>query len=184
MNLLDGQLEALYERLRPPKRLLELLKAEMKEIGQKEIKTLRRTIGDLENKELKLLDEMLGGKVARSIYEKMEKKYSEKKREAEARLSQLEVDYDDPLDFLDKCIVVASMFSYLHQEFNYEQRKNLLKALFERIYTKNKAIVDVRLNPPFSFLLKKNIEKVFRNPPSGGTKEDVFEQIVNFTLSE
>jgi len=191
VKLLDGQLEALYERLQPPRKLLELLKVEMEEIArrrkriaQKEIKVLKRAIEDLENKEMKLLDEMLGGRVARNIYEKMEKQYAEKRKEAEARLSQLEVDYDDPLDFLDKCIVVASMLSYLHQRFNYEQRKNLLKAVFERIYVQNKAIADVKLNPPFSFLLKKDIEKVFKNHPSEGTKEDVFEQLVDFTVSE
>jgi len=33
-------------------------------------------------------------------------------------------------------------------------------------------------------LLKKDIEKLFKNHPSGGTKEDIFEQIVSFTLSE
>jgi len=97
--------EALYERLQPPKKLLELLKVEMqeiakrrKQIAEKEIKTLKRTIEDLENKEIKLLDEMLGGKLSRDIYEKLEKKYNAKRREAEVRLSQLEVDYDDPLE--------------------------------------------------------------------------------------
>jgi len=156
VNFLDSQLEALYKMLQPPKKLLELLKLEMegiakrrKEIAEKEIKTLKRTIDDLENKQLKLLDEMLGGKVERSIYEKMEEKYAEKKKEAEKRLAQLEVDYKDPLDFLDKCILVASMLSYLHQRFNFEQRKNLLRAVFEKIYVQNKKIVDVKLNPPF-----------------------------------
>jgi DNA invertase Pin-like site-specific DNA recombinase len=190
VELLDGQLEALYERLQPPKKLLELLKVEMQEIAQRrkgiaenEVKTLRRTIEDLENREMKLLDEMLGGKMPRDIYEKMEKRYAEQRRETEARLSQLEVDYDDPLDFLDKCIVVATMLLYLHQRFNYEQRKNLLRAIFERIYVQDKAIVDVKLNPPFSFLLQKDIERVFKNHPTRGTKEDVFEQMVRFTLS-
>ena len=191
VKLLDGQLEALYERLQPPKKLLELLKVEMQEIArrrkriaEKEVKTLKRAIKDLENKQLRLLDEMLAGKVAREIYEKMEKKYAEKKREAEARLSQLEVDYDDPLDFLDKCIVIASMLLYLYQRFNYDQRKNLLKAIFERIYVQNRAIVDVKLNPPFSFLLKNDIEKVFKNHPTEGTKEDVFEQTVSYMGSD
>ncbi|MHC4138768.1 MAG: recombinase family protein, partial [Planctomycetota bacterium] len=184
---LDSQLESLYERLQPSKKLLELLKLEMQEIAkkrkkiaQKEIKNSKKIIEDLENKEIKLLDEMLGGKVQRSIYERMEKKYTEKRKEAEARLSQLEVNYDDPLDFLDKCIAVASMLLYLHQRFNYEQRKNLTKAVFEKIYVQNKEIVDVKLNSPFSFLLKDDIGKVFENHPSGRTKEDVFEQIIIF----
>lgn len=191
VKLLNSQLEALYERLQPPKKLLQLLKAEMEEIAKrrekiakKEIGALKRKADDLENKQLKLLDEMLGGKIERGIYEKMEKRYAQEKKEAEARLSQLEVDYKDPLDFLDKCIVVASMLSFLHQKFTFEQRKNLLKAIFERIYVQNRAIVDVKLNPPFSILFKKDIEKVFKDHPSGGTKEDIFEQIVSFTLSE
>ena len=145
---------------------------------------LKRTIEDLENKEMKLLDEMLGGKLSREIYEKMEKKYNEKRRAAEARLSQLEVDYEDPLDFFDKCIVVGSMLSFLHQKLKYEHRKNLLKAVFEKIYVKDRSIVDVKLNPPFSILLQKDIEKLFKDHPSLPTKEDVFEQIIDFTLSE
>ncbi|MFQ5962664.1 MAG: recombinase family protein [Candidatus Scalinduaceae bacterium] len=191
VKLLDSQLEALYERLQPSKKLLELLKVEMQEIAkkrkkiaQKEIKNSKKIIEDLEDKEIKLLDEMLEGKVRRDIYERMDKKYTEKKKEAESRLSQLEVDYDDPLDFLDKCITVASMLLYLHQRFNYEQRKNLIKAVFDKIYVQNKAIVDVKLNSPFSFLLKEDIGRVFENHPTGVTKEDVFEQIINFTLSE
>ncbi|GFP31177.1 hypothetical protein HKBW3S44_01454 [Candidatus Hakubella thermalkaliphila] len=80
--------------------------------------------------------------------------------------------------------MVASTLSYLHQRFNYEQRKNLLRAIFEKIYVQNKAIVDVKLNPPFSFLMKDDIEKLFKDHPTGGTKEDVFEQMVGFTLSE
>jgi len=191
VSLLDGQLEALYERLQPPRKLLELLKVEMQEIAQrrkriadKEIKGLRRTIGDLENKQLRLLDEMLAGRVDREIYRKMDREYTEQRRRAEARLSQLEVDYDDPLDFLDKCIVVASTLSFLHERFDYEQRKNLLKAVFERIYVQNKAIVGVKLNPPFSFLLKDDVGKVFKDRPSAPTREDVFEHVVAFTLSE
>jgi len=191
VKLLDAQLEALYERLQPPRKLLELLKVEMHEIAQrrkhiagKEINTLKRTVEDLENKQLRLLDEMLAGKVARDIYEKIDKRYSEKKREVEARLSQLEVDYNDPLDFLDKCMVVASMISHLHRRFNYEQKKNLLRAIFEKIYVQSKSIVSVKLNPPFSFLFRNDIEKVFENHPSRATKEDVFEQVVSFTLSE
>jgi DNA invertase Pin-like site-specific DNA recombinase len=190
VKLLDCQLESLYERLQPPKKLLELLKVEMQEIAQrrkriaeKEVKTLRRTIEDLENREMNLLDEMLGGKIPRAIYEKMEKKYTEQRREAEVRLSQLEVDYDDPLDFLDKCIIVASMLLYLHQRFNYEQRKNLLRAIFERIYVQDKAIVNVKLNPPFSLLLQKDIERVFKNHPLGGTHTYLSKQIIPSCLT-
>jgi len=191
VSLLDRQLEALYARLQPPKELLELLKLEMREIAtrrkrvaHKECKDLNRAIEELENKELKLLDEKLCGKVPQEVYCKLEKQYQDKRRQAEARLAQLEVDYDNPLDFLDKCIVVASMLSYLHGRFKFEQRKNLLKAVFEKIYVRNKELVGVKLNPPFSILLKEDINKLFKNPPSGATKEDIFEQLLAFTLSE
>lgn len=190
VRLLDGQLEALYERLQPPKRLLELLKVEMheiakrrKHIAEKEIKTLRRTIEDLENKEMKLLDERLGEKLPRDIYEKMEKKYSEKRREAEARLSQLEVDYDDPLDFLDKCIVVGSMLLYLHKKFDYEQKKNLLKAVFERIYVKDKAITEIKLNPPFSIFFQKDLERLFKNHPTEAAQNCPSRNIVSLIFN-
>lgn len=190
VKLLDSQLEALYQRLQAPKKLLELLKLEMNQIAQrrqqiaeKEIKTLKKIIGDSENKEMKLVDEMLDGRVGRETYETMLKKYQDKRREAEARLSQFEVDYKDPLDFLDKCIVVSSMLSYLHERLEYKHKKNLLKAVFERIYVRDRAIVDVKLNPPFSILLRNDLEKLFKESSSEGTKEDIFEQIVSFNLS-
>jgi site-specific DNA recombinase len=188
---LDSQLEALYGRLQPPQKMLELLKLEMHQIAQRrkriadrEVKGLKKTIGDLENRELKLLDEKLSGKVPQEVYDKLEGQYQEKRRAAEARLSQMEVDYADPLDFLDKCILVASSLLYLHQRFDFEQRKNLSKAIFERIYVRDRALVGAKLTPPFSFLMKDDLEQVFNNPPGGGTKQDVFEQIVKFSLSE
>ena len=216
VKLLDSQLESLYQRLQAPKKLLELLKAEMEQIAQrrqqiaeKEIKTLKKIIENSESKEIKLIDEMLDGRVARDVYEIMLKKYQDKRKEAEARLSQFEVDYKDPLDFLDKAIVVSSALSYLHERLDYQHKKNLMKAVFERIYVRDRAIVDVKLNPPFSILLGKDLEKlfkdspseatkqdifehrnkklveqVFKDSPSEATKEDVFEQIVRFSLSE
>lgn len=191
VSLLDSQLEALYSRLQPPPKLLELLKLEMQQIAQKrkriaarEVKGLQRTIADLEARELKLLDEKLSGKVPQEVYDKLESQYQEKRRAAESRLGQLEVDYADPLDFLDKSILVASTLLYLHQRFDFEQRKNLSKAVFEQIYVRDKAIVGVKLNPPFSFLMKDDLDKMFKNPPTEDTKQDVFEQMVRFTLSE
>lgn len=191
VKLLDGQLEALYQRLQAPKKLLELLKAEMEQIAQKrqqiaakEIKTLKKAIGDSENKEMKLVDEMLDGRVGRETYETMLKKYQDKRREAEARLSQFEVNYKDPLDFLDKAIVVSSSLSYLHERLDYQHKKSLLKAVFERIEVRERAIVDVKLNPPFSILLRDDLEKLFKDSPSEATKEDIFEQLSSLTLSE
>lgn len=181
VKLLDSQLEAIYERLQPPRRLLELLKVEMQEIAQcrqriahKELKTLKKTVADIEAKELKLLDEKIDGKLPSGVYEKLGQQYSEKRQAAESRLSQLEVDYNDPLDFLDKAILVASTLLYLHKRFNFSQKKNLLKAVFERIYVKDKAIVEVKLNPPFSFLLKDDILKLFEDCPTAATTKKAY----------
>ena len=93
------------------------------------------------------------------------------KRQAEARLSQMEVDYDDPLDFLDKCIVVASTLLYLHRRFSFEQRKNLLRAVFERIEVEDRAIVSVKLNPPFSILMRDDLGRLFKDCPPAGTTQ-------------
>ena len=41
----------------------------------------------------------------------------------------------------------------------------------------------VELNPPFSFFFEENVRKLFKHPPVSGTKQDGFEQIVRFTLS-
>lgn len=75
------------------------------------------------------------------------------------------------------------MLSYLHERLEYKHKKNLLKAVFERIYVRDRAIVDVKLNPPFSILLRNDLEKLFKESSSEGTKEDIFEQIVSFNLS-
>lgn len=141
VSFLDSQLEGLYARLQPPKKVLELLKQEIKEIAdsrkriaEKEVRGLKRTVEDIEQKELKLVDEMLAGKVARDIYEKMAGRYAREGVEAETRLSQLEVDYDHPLDFFDKCFMVSSMLLFLHQRFSFDQKKTLLKTVFDKIY--------------------------------------------------
>jgi len=76
------------------------------------------------------------------------------------------------------------MLLYLHKKFNFEQRKALLKAIFKKIYVQNKSIVEVELNPPFSILLKEDLEKVFKDRPSRGRQEDIFEQLIKFSFSE
>jgi len=190
VQFLDDQLEDLYRRFQPSKKLLNLLKVEMRDISQKrtriaqtEITSLKRTIKDIENKEVKLLDEKVSGKVPENVYERLEKGYREKRISAEARLSQFEVDYEDPLDFLDKCIVVSSALLYLHQNFKFDQKKTLLKAIFAKIIVRDKMIVGVELNPPFSILLREDLERVFNNHPTGDPVKDVFEQLVSFILS-
>jgi len=153
-------------------------------IGKVEIKRIKRKIDEIERKEVRLLDEMLSDKVPKDVYERIQRQFSQEKRALEARLATLEIDYKEPLDFLDKCILISSMLLYLHKKFNFEQKKTLLKAVFKRIYVKNKAIVDVELNPPFSILLGDDIKRLFKNPPSRGTEEDVFEQFLRFSFSE
>jgi hypothetical protein len=174
----------LYRKLQPPKKFLELLRLEMRMIADKrkgvaarDIKRLNTAIVDLENKEIKLLDEMLAGKLERSIYERMQKKYTDQKDQDQARLSQLQVDYANPLDFLDKCIVVANSLLYMHNHFNFEHRKNLLRAVFERIEVEDKNIVSIKLTPPFSILLGEDIRSQSDDGPTEGTIQDVFEQI-------
>jgi len=191
VSFLNSQLEALYTELQPPKKLLQLLKAEMEQIAKrrmtsskKEINSLKYFVKEYENKEMKLIDEKIDGKIDREIYEKLLKKYQKKRKAAEARLSQLEVDYEDPLDFLDKCIIVASTLKYLHSKFNFEQKKQLQKAIFEKIYVRDKTISKVKLTPIFDILLGDKLKKLFEDRPSAAACEDVFEQIVEFALPE
>ena len=188
---LDNQLESLYQRLQPSKGFLELLKTEMHDIAEQrrrlavqQVGALRRTVAEIEQKEIRLLDEMLAGRVPREIYEKMENTYRAKREQAEARLSQFEVDYTDPLNFLDNCAAVAGMLVRIHHCFTFEQRKNLARAIIRRIDVQDRQIVGVELNPPFTFFFDETIRKLFDNRPVGGTKQDDFEQIVHFTISD
>jgi len=196
VRTLEDQLEALYDRLQPPEELLRLVKLEVEAIAQrrqeiagKELTGLKRTLASVEAKEMKLVDALVSSQVSRSLYERLSTRYLGERRAAEARLAQLEVDYRDPLDFLDKCLVVASTFRYLHQRFTEPQRKMLLRALFQRIEVRQRAIVGVTLNPPFSFFLKPPEDgitrgpPVFENPPAEGTGKEIFEQLVAYTLS-
>jgi len=152
--------------------------------SKKEIATLKHTIKEYENKEMKLIDEKIDGKIGQNIYEKMLKKYQAKRIATEDRLSQLEVDYKDPLDFMDKCIVVASSLKYLHDKFSFEKKKLLLKAIFEKIYVRDRAICNVKFNPPFDILLGDKLKKLFEDRPFEAACEDNFEQVRKFTLSE
>lgn len=191
VSFLDSQLDELYTELQPPKKLLKLLKIEMELIAKnrmnnstKEMASLKYSFKEYENKEMKLIDEKIDGKIDINIYERLLKQYQKKRKAADARLAQLEVDYEDPLDFLDKCIVVASTLKYLHSKFNFKQKKQLLKAIFEKIYVKNKSICNVKLNPPFDILLGDKLKILFEDRPSEAAKEDTFEQIIDLTISE
>ena len=80
----------------------------------------------------------------------------------------------------DRHILVASALSFLHERFNFKQRKDLLRAIFEKIYVQDRQIVDVKLNPPFSSLLKEDIDKLFKQIPSTPARKDIIEQIIGF----
>jgi len=187
---LEEQLEDFYKRIQPPVKILKLIKQELEtlvkkrqRIAQKELTNLQQTISKTEEKELKLADELIGQDISREIYKKIQQKLMTEKIADQKRLAQLKVDYTEPLDFLDKCIVISSTLYHLHQKFNFEQRKKLLRAIFEKIEVKNKTIVNVKLNPPFSFLLQKDLEGLFKDRPVTATIQDVFEQLGNFILS-
>jgi DNA invertase Pin-like site-specific DNA recombinase len=187
---LDGQLEALYDRLQPSAKLLELLRLEIDQIirkrmavAEKETETLKRTVEDLENREMRLLDEMLSNRIPRNASEKLAKQYAAKRREAESRLNQLNVDYEDVSDLLSRCIQISSSLLSLHRQLDFDKQKNMLKAIFAKIYVQDRTIVGAELNPPFSFLLGDSMKTLFEDRPIGGTRQDILEQLLAFTLS-
>ncbi|MCH8903555.1 MAG: recombinase family protein [Bacteroidetes bacterium] len=184
VGFLDSQLETMYEVLQPPKGLLNLLNLEMRmiadkreSIAKKEIGALKHTINEIEKKEVDLADELVSKKISQRVYEKLQTSYMKKLNQAESRLSQLEVDYNDPLDFLDKSIVIASLLHQLHQRFNFNQKKNLMKAVFKKIEVEDKAIVNVEMNTPFSILLGDDLNNMFNDSLSVGIRKDDLEQI-------
>jgi site-specific DNA recombinase len=187
---LDAQLEWLYGQLHLPPEFIELLKLEIRQIVAqrkhvvtRDLTALRQTVAEIEQKEIRLLDEMLAQKIARDVYEKLAKSYREKRQQAETRLSQMNVDYDDPLDFLDRCSTIAGMLGHLHQQFTFEQRKDLVQTVFRRIEVEDRTIVGVEFNPPFSFFFDDKAGKLFKNLPLGARDGRIFEQILAFTLS-
>jgi DNA invertase Pin-like site-specific DNA recombinase len=196
VKLLETQLEALYDRLQAPGELLEAVRLEVQAvadrreaISRRELAGLRRTVATVEAKEMKLVDALVSSRVSRELYDRLSKRYTDERRAAEARVAQLEVDYRDPLDFLDKCLVVAGTLRLLHQRFKPEQRKMLVRALFKRIDVRERAIVGVTLNPPFSLFLRPPEDGVpsgpppFEDPPNEGTDRDIFEHLLAYTLS-
>jgi len=188
---LDAQLEALYGRLKPSEKLPELIRLEIQTLiqerkakAEKETKVLKRTIDEFENKETKLLDEMISQKIQRNVYEKLSKQYAEKRRAAEARLSQLDVNYEEVPVMLEKYIEISKSLLKLHRELDFNDQKAMLKAVFAKIYVQDRTIVGWELNPPFSFLLGDSSNTPFDNHPTVRTRQDVFEQLLAFTLSE
>jgi site-specific DNA recombinase len=168
VKALDEELERLYEALQQPPEMIALLKAEIEQLierrkkaAQREVSKLRTAIAETEQKEIRLLDEMLAGRVNPEIYEKMARQLHEKRRQLETRLTQLDVDYDDPLTLLDESAKVASALRDLHRRFTFEERKNLLRSVIRRIEIEDRAIVAVDLNPPFSYFFEDTLRKLF-----------------------
>ena len=153
--MLHFKVECRYQKLQPPVKVLKLIKQELEnivkkrqQIAPKELTSLQRKLSKIEEKELKLADELISQSISREVHSKIQQKITEQKRATQERFAQLKVDYREPLDFLDKCIVVSSNLYHLHKKFKFQQRKNLLRAIFERIEVKDRAIVSVKLNPP------------------------------------
>ena len=65
----------------------------------------------------------------------------------------------------------------------FQQQKNLLRAVFARIEVEDRTIVNVKFNPPFSFFFDDLARKLFNHLPVVGTKQEIFEHILRFTLS-
>src|SRR5581483_2062697 len=100
----------------------------------------------------------------------MVKTYRDRRRKAEARLAQLQVNYEDPLAFLDQCAAMAGMLNSLHRRFTFDQRKALLQSVFKRIDVEDRSMVHVELNPPFSFFFDDQLRKLFENLPIARTR--------------
>jgi hypothetical protein len=124
--------------------------------------------------------------ITSEVYKKYSQKYEKEIKNARDRLTVLEKDYSSNFDFIDKCMILVSSLSHLHKVFSFRQRKNLAKAIFKRIWVKDKTIRKIELNPPFDFLFKDRIRKirstfpdlVFEHYPVKSTRKDMFEQLV------
>ncbi|MGC9346341.1 MAG: hypothetical protein ACP5ER_06095, partial [Candidatus Bathyarchaeales archaeon] len=191
---LESQIETLYNLMEPSTKLLKLLKAEIEEVqrnfqakSKNEILSLKRKIAENEAKMDALVDNLATRTITPEVYKKYSKKYQKEIKSARDRLAVLEKDYSSNFDFIDKCMILASTISKLHKKFSFRQKKNLAKAIFKRIWVKNREIRKIQLNPPFDFLLKnltRRIHSVFPNLkfehyPLKGTKEEMFEHLVN-----
>jgi hypothetical protein len=152
--------------MEPSPKLLKLLKAEIEEVqrnfqarSKKEIANLKKRIAENEAKMDALVDNLASRVITPDVYRKYSQKYRREIRDAKDRLAILEKDYSSNFDFIDKCMILASTLSRLHKKFSFRQRKKLAKAIFKRIWVKNREIKRIELNPPFDFLLKNQTRK-------------------------
>ena len=198
VKLLDEKIGKLVSLFEPSKKLLKLLRAEIEEVfsnfvskSKSEIKRLKRKIAQNEAKLDALVDNLASRVITPEIYKRYSQRYLKEIEKAKERLAVLEKDYSSSFDFIDKCMILASTLSKLYQKLKFRQRKKLLKAIFKRIWVKNRDIKKVELNPPFDFLLKgqtKKIHKVFpkllfEHYPLKSTTEEKFEHLVESTYS-
>lgn len=174
--------------------LKELLKAEIEEVfanfqakSKNEIANLKRKIAENEAKMDALVDNLATRTITPEVYKKYSQKYEREIKNARDRLAVLEKDYSSNFDFIDKCMILASTLSRLHKKFSFRQRKNLARAIFKRIWVKNREIKKIELNPPFDFLLRNQTRKIhsvfpnlkFEHYPIKSTKEEMFEHLIN-----
>jgi DNA invertase Pin-like site-specific DNA recombinase len=193
VKLLESQIEKLYTLMEPSVKLLKLLKAEIEEVqrnfqakSKNEIVNLKRKIAENEAKMDALVDDLASRVITPEVYKKYSSKYQKEIKNAKDKLAVLKKDYSSNFDFIDKCMFLASTISKLHKKFSFRQRKKLAKAIFKRIWVKNREIRKIHLNPPFDFLLKNQTRKIhsvfqnlkFEHYPLKSTKEDMFEHLV------
>jgi DNA invertase Pin-like site-specific DNA recombinase len=194
LKLLENHIEKLYNLMEPSKKLLRLLKAEIEEVqknfqakSKNEIVNLKRKIAQHEAKMDALVDNLASRVITPEVYKKYSQKYEKEIKNARDRLAILEKDYSSNFDFIDKCMILASTLSRLHKRFSFRQRKKLARAIFKRIWVKNREIRKIQLNPPFDFLLKNQTRRIhsvfpnliFKHYPLQNTKQDMFEHLVN-----
>ncbi len=194
IKLLESQIEKLYTLMEPSPRLLKLLKLEIEEVQKNfkakstnELRNLKRKLKENEAKMDTLVDNLATKTITSEVYKKYSQKYEKEIKNARDRLTVLDKDYSSNFDFIDKCMILASTLSHLHKIFSFRQKKNLARAVFKRIWVKNKEIRRIELNPPFDFLLKNQTQKihtifpdlVFEHCPIKGTVKDKFEQLID-----
>ncbi len=194
IKALESQIETLYNLLEPENKLLKLLKLEIEETqknfqakSKNEVANLKRKISENEAKMDTLVDNLATKTITSETYKKYSQKYEKEIKNAQDRLAVLEKDYSSNFDFIDKCMILAGTLSGLNKIFSFRQKKNLAKAIFKRIWVKNKNISKIELNPPFDFLLKDQAKKihtlfpnlVFEHYPVKSTKKDIFEHLMD-----
>ena len=180
--------------MEPSTKLLKLFRAEIEEVqknfqakSKNEVTNIKKKIAENEAKMDALVDNLALRTITPEVYKKYSQKYEKEIRNARDRLAVLEKDYSSNFDFIDKCMVLASTLSRLLKKFSPRQRKKLAKAIFKRIWVKNREPRKIMLNPPFDFLLKNQTRKihsvfpklVFEHYPVKCTRKEMFEHLMN-----